>query len=322
MASRRPPAPKLLALSALGARLRIKHLELFRGICELHSLRKAADACNVTQPAATKLLRDFEEMFGSPLFTRDRRGMRITQQGEVVRRQVYILLGDLANMHAEVKVFAEGGSGRVRIGFVHSLDTALLSGAVTRMVGASPDVRLSLREGATTDLLAMLARNELDLVFGRVLDAASARRLEMTDVYSESFAIVAAVDHPLAQAARTRWQDLVSASWVMPAQGTPLRDLTDQIFVRRRIPTPMVSIESTSFHQTSRIIARSGLIGVLPSAIADAGERLGELKQLQRGLRSDYAPIKLIRRKDVEQPPAVLRFVEIVQQVVREREPA
>lgn len=305
--------PKLPPLATLSSRLRIKHLELFRSTCELQSLRKAAEVCSITQPAATKLIRDFEEMFGGQLFIRDRRGMRLTQHGELIRHQVGIVLGDLANMHAEAQVYAAGGSGRVRVGFVHSLDSALLSTTVAQMVEMRPDVRITLREGASADLTAMLARSELDVVFGRILDAASAKGLQMLDVYRESFAVVSAADHPLAQSRRTSWHDLVDASWVLPAPGTPLRDLTDQIFVRRNILAPRVCIESTSFLQSSKIIARTRLIGVLPSAVAEAGERTGELKQLQRDLRSDYAPIKLIRRRDVEQMPAVQQFVEVVQ---------
>lgn len=305
--------PKLPPLASLSSRLRIKHLELFRSTCELQSLRKAADACSITQPAATKLIRDFEEMFGAQLFVRDRRGMRLTQQGELMRRQVGILLGDLANLHAEAQVFAEGGSGRVRVGFVHSLDSTLLSTTLAQMVELQPGVRLTLREGASADLIAMLRRSELDVVFGRVLDAASAKGLQMSDVYRESFAVVSAADHPLAQSRRIRWDDLVEASWVLPAPGTPLRDLTDQIFMRRNILAPRVCVESTSFLQSSKVIARTRLIGVLPKAVADAGESSGELKQLQRDLRSDYAPIKLIRRRDVEQMPAVLQFVAVVQ---------
>lgn len=309
--------PKLSTLSSLSSRLRIKHLELFRHTCELQSLRKAAEVCNITQPAATKLIRDFEEMFGGRLFVRDRRGMRLTQQGELIRRQVAIVLGDLANMHAEAQVFSTGGSGRVRVGFVHSLDSALLSTTVAQMVEMLPDVRITLREGASADLMGMLARSELDVVFGRILDATSAKGLKMMDVYRESFAVACAADHPLAKARRIGWHDLVDASWVLPAPGTPLRDLTDQIFIRRNILTPRVCIESTSFVQSSKIIARTRLIGVLPSAVAAAGEKSGELRQLQRDLRSDYAPIKLIRRKDVDPMPAVLQFVDVVQATAR-----
>jgi DNA-binding transcriptional LysR family regulator len=304
-------------LRALSSRLRIKHLELFRSICDLNSLRKAADACNVTQPAATKLVRDFEAMVGTDLFTRDRRGMHVTRQGQVIRRHVDILLGDLANMHAEVQLFAAGGSGRVRVGFVPSLEATLLSNAVAKTLQDSPAVRVSLREAPTTELVALLTRNELDVAFGRVLDSASASRLEMADVYSESFAIVCGTGHPLAKSARVQWRDLAAAAWVLPAPGTPLRDLTDQMFMRRKILTPTVSVESTSFHHTARLIAHNTLIGVLPTALAESGERTGSLRQLQRGLRSDYAPVKLMWRKDVEQPPAVLRFVETVAATVK-----
>jgi hypothetical protein len=45
-----------LGARAFNSRLKMKHLELFRNVCELQTLRKAADASSMTQPAATKLV--------------------------------------------------------------------------------------------------------------------------------------------------------------------------------------------------------------------------------------------------------------------------
>ncbi|MBF5007324.1 LysR substrate-binding domain-containing protein [Diaphorobacter caeni] len=301
-----------LPLSAFKGRIRIKHLELFRAVCEMQSLRKAAVACNVTQPGATKLMQDFEELFGQQLFARDRRGMRITPLGSMVLRQVNVVLTDLAHLHDEVLQFASGAAGSVRLGFVPSLDPALLAQSIDRMTASSPAVRFVTREGSSVELLAELDAGKLDLVFGRVLHAEQARMYETRTIYSESFSIVCGADHALARDASRRWSDLCAVAWVMPPRGTPLRDLTDQIFLRKKLRPPVVTVESTSFHHMSRLMACSRLVGVLPKSIAEAGERANGLVQLQKGLKQDIVPITLLWRKDTELHPAALRFIDTV----------
>ena len=72
----------------LAGRLRFKHLELFQNVVDQHTLRAAAEVSSMSQPAATKLVQELEEMFGVPLFQRGKRGMRPTHYGEVMRRHI------------------------------------------------------------------------------------------------------------------------------------------------------------------------------------------------------------------------------------------
>src|SRR5687768_5411878 len=85
--ARMTESAKDVAVQALiKSRLRLKHFEIFRNVCELHTIRKAAAASNMTQPAATKLIHELEEIFRVVLFQRNRRGMQLTPPGEILRR--------------------------------------------------------------------------------------------------------------------------------------------------------------------------------------------------------------------------------------------
>ena len=108
------------------SRLRLKHLEVFRNVCELHTIRKAATASNMTQPAATKLIHELEEMFRVVLFQRNRRGMQLTPHGEILRRHIGIVMADIGNISAELDLFTRGGGGHIRLGILPSLSSALL----------------------------------------------------------------------------------------------------------------------------------------------------------------------------------------------------
>lgn len=297
--------------AAVRTRLRIKHLELFRLVCEHQSLRKAAEAANMTQPGATKLVQELEDMFNVQLFQRDRRGMRPTQFGDIVRRHVDVLMADIGQMVSDVGLFASGGSGLVRLGVIPSLSSALLAQSINALLAAHPRTRLKLSEGSTDELLAQLARNELDITFGRVLHASQEEGLRTNRVYTESFDIVCSREHRLARRRAIGWEELSREQWVLPASG-PLREMTEDIFTARGVLRPSVAVASSSFHQMRYVIAAGTLLGVLPRSIARQGRTDGNLVVLKIDQSAHFAPISLITRRDFEQAPLVQEFERIV----------
>lgn len=304
------PAPAALP-PGLKSRLRLKHLELFRQVCALQSLRKAAQAANMTQPAATKLVQELEEMFGLPLFHRDRRGLRPTAQGEALRRHVDVVMADVGNMYADAHLFAAGGTGLIRLGIIPSLSSALLARSVNALVAAHPRASIQMRESSTDELLEALAANQLDAMFGRVLHAGSAGALRITKVYTEAFEIVCASTHPLARRRSVTWQQLCVQPWVLPASG-PLREMSEDLFTAQGVLRPRVAVGSGSFHQTRHVIASGAMLGILPRSIALQGRADGDLVVLRTGQGLTFPPISLIARKDIERSPLLIEFEQIV----------
>lgn len=299
------------------SRLRLKHLELFRNVCERHSLRKAAEASHITQPAATKLIQELEDMLQVRLFQRDRRGMRLTQHGDVVRRHIDVLMVDVGKMCEDLELFARGGTGTLRLGIIPSLSAALLAKSIDELLAKHPQVTFRLHEGATNELMQRLARNDLDVIFGRVLHSGRATNLRATKVYTESFDIVCGTAHPLARHPGVSWKDLAHEQWVLPETGSPLREMAENLFTARGILRPMVAVASSSFHQMRYVIASGRLLGVLPRSIAAQGQAEGDLVLLRPNHGAKFAPISLIVRKDLEQPPLVEEFERIVMRTAR-----
>ena len=140
------------------SRLRLKHLEVFRSVCELHTIRKAAAASNMTQPAATKLIHELEDMFRVVLFQRTRRGMQLTPHGEILRRHIGVVMADIGNISAELDHFTGGGDGLIRLGILPSLSPALLARCINGLLQAHPRAQFSLVEGTTDGFWADCCR--------------------------------------------------------------------------------------------------------------------------------------------------------------------
>ena len=80
----------------------LRHLRLFLSVVELKSLTLAAEACGVTQPAATQAIARLERRAGGGLVRRSRHGTFVTDRGEVLARRVRRALGFLDPALAEV----------------------------------------------------------------------------------------------------------------------------------------------------------------------------------------------------------------------------
>ena len=68
------------------SRLKTRQLLLVVALADEGSIHRAAAALNMTQPAASKLLRELEESIGAVLFERLPRGMRPTLYGDALIR--------------------------------------------------------------------------------------------------------------------------------------------------------------------------------------------------------------------------------------------
>lgn len=293
------------------SRFRLRHLEVFRNVCELHTIRKAAAASNMTQPAATKLIQELEDMFRVVLFQRTRRGMQLTQHGEIIRRHVNIVFADIGNISTELEQLTRGGGGLIRLGILPSLSATLLSHCINELLAEHPLTQLSVREGTTDELLGQLLRNELDITFGRILHASQAENLRIAKVYTETFDIVCGKNNPLATQEDIKWRDLAAAKWVLPELGSPLREIADSMFTARGNLRPVVAVTSSSFHQMRYVIAAGQLLGVLPHSLVQRASVECDLVVLRPKQAAQVAPISLITRNDFEPSSTVSSFQRI-----------
>ena len=97
---------RLVLLDELGEHRSILHAAL------------AAIAANMTQPAASKMLSELEQLPGAPLFERLPRGVTPTPFGEIMIRRARAALAEMNLAHQEVMNLMSGLNGRVAVGTV------------------------------------------------------------------------------------------------------------------------------------------------------------------------------------------------------------
>eukprot|EP01032_Pedospumella_encystans_P022401 gene22401-biopygen18255 len=110
--------------------LKTRHLVLLVELGRHGSILHAAQAANLTQPAASKLLGELEHALNVQLFERLPRGVVPTWYGEVMIRRASAALAEMDAAHQEVMELLSGLSGRVAMGTVLTPSAGLVTDAV------------------------------------------------------------------------------------------------------------------------------------------------------------------------------------------------
>ena len=165
--------------------LKTRQLVLLVELGRQGSILHAAQAANLTQPAASKLLADLEHALGVKLFERLPRGVAPTWYGEVMIRRAGAALAELDAGHQEVMALLSGLSGRVAVGSVLTPSTTLLPAAVVALKARQPLLHVAITVDTSRPMIKQLHNGELDLVIGRVLDSESAAQLSFEPLTDE-----------------------------------------------------------------------------------------------------------------------------------------
>jgi len=136
-------------------------LRTFVAVCEQGSFTKAAREVNLTQSAVSLHVKRLEDQVGSRLIMRNMRGVRLTEQGEVLLSYARRILA--LYKEAEQRL-GRDSEGLVRIGAPEYFDLHTLSSLLGQFSARYPAVRLQIELGIGPDISALLDEGELDLV--------------------------------------------------------------------------------------------------------------------------------------------------------------
>lgn len=113
-------------------------------IAEEGSISGAARRLQLTQPTLSRQLRELERRLGVELFARAGRGLAPTVAGEALLRRAVNVLAEAEGALDDVRLAAQGKTGRLTIAFAGSGINGALGQALGRLREQLPDVDLRL----------------------------------------------------------------------------------------------------------------------------------------------------------------------------------
>ena len=298
--------------NVIHSRLRLRQLRLMLALEEFGSLRRAADHIGMTQPAATKMLHEAEDLLGVELFERLPRGMRATPFGETVTYYARMVFAELSGMREELVALQSGNLGRVAVGAIPALASGLLTRTIATLKQSHPRLSMSIQVDTSDVLVQALLQDQLDIVLGRIPAGARAEELLFDSLGEEALCVIAGAHNPLAKETQLSWAELQNMTWVLQQQPSPMRAISNQVFHNARVDIPSSIVETTSIMTLLSLIQQTDMLGVTPVSVVEdyAGRDL--LAVLPIKFEARLPPFGLITRRHRIQSSAMQAFMNSV----------
>jgi len=262
-------------------RLRMSQLELLAAIDRTETLSAAAREVNLTQPAASRLLRTLASDLNINLFERVSRGLRPTTAGQALIKNAARLVADLDRTQQEVEAIVGGFAGTVSIGAGVSSCYVIVPSALTLLMKAAPRIVVTVREGPMDELLSKLRAGQIDILVGRFSGDHNNSDISTQELYRPAVRAVCGSNHPFTRRRSLTWTDLVGQPWILPESGTAMRRAVEAIFQKQRQRPECCLVESSSIQTNVALLQTSDLIWVLSSDVAQYFANFGVLHVLR-----------------------------------------
>ncbi len=271
-------------------------LRVFLAALDLGSVTRAADRCGIATSAAAKRIQLLESDCRVALLERGARGVRPTVAGEVFARHARGLLDFAARLGDDMRAFAAGGLGSVRL---HATASALAGHDLARLLAAfaaeQPGIEVKLREDTSLAILRDLLEGRADLgivTVGGTLPAG----LEAQPWREDRLLAVVPEGHPFVGRASVGFAEVLEQPLVGVQEGGALSLMIGEAAQRLGL-RPRYRFQVASPDAARSLVAAGHGVTVMPDRIARPYEAALGLRGVPLADRWSRRRLRLVSRE-------------------------
>ena len=171
-------------------------LRLFVNVANQNSITRGAAASHISTPAASVRVRNLENALGTRLLERTRNGVSPTLAGQALLRHAYLMLEQVVALNADLRSFAEGNKGHLRMVANSSTMSETLPPMLGRYMKLHPNTSVDLRPRLNKEVPRAVSDNAADIgLYGGELHVEGLQTIRYLE---DRFILITSTDHPLA----------------------------------------------------------------------------------------------------------------------------
>jgi len=247
------------------ANLKLRQLRLLVALDTEHQLQLAAEALNISQSAASKMLAEIEAIAGVPLFKRTARGVEATPYGLILVRGGKGVLANLDVAIDELNSYMSGGSGSVTIGTIVAPCLDLIVDVWQYHGRKLEKINVTLDVATSPPLVEGLLSHRYDFIAARIPSNVDSRQFDYVEIAEEeAIGLLVRTEHPLADRDVVDLTEMVDLQWICQPPGAFLRQSVERLFFSHGIALPKRIIDTESFLASVAIASRLDAIVPFP----------------------------------------------------------
>lgn len=285
-------------------------LRLFIAVAEEGSIAAASERQNIAPAAVSRRIAELEQMMECSLLTRHARGVEPTPAGKALRDLARNALNVLDDLPLQLKDYASGVSGQVRIFANISSITEFLPRDLASFTRKFPRVRIVLEESNSSDTIRAVEQNMADIGVYTAFEHGSS--IQLLPYRFDKLCLLIPRNHILKHRQSVAFAELVDEPFVGLRRGSAINVLL-AAQAARMARSLHFSIHVTGFDALCLMVEQGLGIGIAPEGIIRLYAPALDIHRV--ALEDDWAKRKLClaMRSREHLPAAALRLVEHLQ---------
>ena len=290
--------------------MKLHQLRTFVAVAEHRSIRGAARALFVSQPAVTRTIRELEQDLDILLLRRSVEGVELTEAGAALQVRARLLLEDIRRAREELDFMKEGGRGQVSAAVTSTIGPTVPPDALESSMRRMPEARISLTEDAPPLALEKLRSGVLDFIVTNTLADDLPGEFEQHPLFVMQLMVVARTGHP-ASAARSL-RELQGQRWVVPSLN---RSPFNRLFTSNGLEPPTATLGCESFGIATHLASRMDLLMLASTPAYEPELRPRQLEPIKLKERVPPVGVSVVTLQNARLTPAAKCLVECLEAV-------
>jgi DNA-binding transcriptional LysR family regulator len=177
--------------------MEMQQVRYFLAVSRTLNFTRAAEECNVTQPALTRAIKQLEDELGGELIRREGRNSHLTDLGNRMRPLLQQCYDSALTAKSLATKLSKGEVSSLSIAVSHTLDLDLLLGALGEVQRAFAGLQLRVRRGTGVEICEMLKSGDVELAISGPLGAGW-ERIDAWPMFTEDYDLIVGADDSLA----------------------------------------------------------------------------------------------------------------------------
>ncbi len=247
----------------------IRKLEIFAAVARLGSITAASRQLHMAQPAVSIAIQKLEHQLGCTLLYRDRKGVRLTAEGQLALTQaerVLAEMGAFSNLMSQARALV---TGTLTLSCPAMLANYVLPELLAPFLAAHPGLTASVQQAGTRAIAEGLHSGEIEL---GVVSGPPAEELDSLTLLQTDMVLLVPEAHPLARASAVSVHALSGQPMVVYQREYHLRQRLDRLCRAHQV-TPDIKLETNFLPLIARMV-REGVglgVGLASMAIQEPG---------------------------------------------------
>ena len=173
--------------------MEMQQVRYFLAVSRTLNFTRAAEECNVTQPALTRAIKQLEDELGGELIRREGRNSHLTDLGNRMRPLLQQCYDSAIAAKQVASKLKKGEVAALSLVVSRTFDLELLTGPLSEVQRSFPALQLKIRRASGSEICELLKNGEVDLAVAGALGE-DWERLDAWPMFTESFDIVSNAD--------------------------------------------------------------------------------------------------------------------------------